>query len=324
MQNVTIAIPTYNRSSELDCLLKSLSEEFDCINVVVSDNASEDGTSDVVKWYKNHTNLSIDYIRNECNLGPDCNYFQAISRVKTEYCFLFGSDDKFEVGAKDAIKGAITKGADIAIFPRITYDSRLEVKRGCESFFYNDDLLLELKTDDDFKGYFDNCKSLGGVFSYISSILFKKDVWNDNAETRVFFGTAYSHVAALFHGLIDSLDRKIYISKDAIISCRTGNDHFASLGVLKRYQIDWDGYEALAKKYFPRVSCHLTSILGRQMTARQCLALSHSLKVTGNHEQIKFVTNRLKKSEWGNGLLLKWKLCTHVPVKLVDIVRAAS
>src|SRR5258708_7388899 len=105
MQNdrplLTIAVPTYNRSSFLNELLSCLFEQ--CmsdrrIELLVSDNASTDETPAIVAGYVDRR-LQIRYLRNLSNIGADANFMQCFEKAKGKYVWLIGDDDIVVPGA---------------------------------------------------------------------------------------------------------------------------------------------------------------------------------------------------------------------------------
>ncbi len=90
---VTIALPTYNRAgSYLKPSLDSLiGQTYKNVEILISDNASEDDTEAVCREYEMH-DPRIKYFRRTENIGPwgNANFFR--SKVGGEY-FLQASDD---------------------------------------------------------------------------------------------------------------------------------------------------------------------------------------------------------------------------------------
>ena len=76
---LTIAIPTWNRASFLALNLERLSQEglntWDLVEVLISDNASTDGTQRVVSEAV-AVGMPVRYIRNAENIGSDANIAQ--------------------------------------------------------------------------------------------------------------------------------------------------------------------------------------------------------------------------------------------------------
>lgn len=92
---LTVAIPTYNRAPCLDRLLNVLLQELeheDRVEVIVSDNASTDRTSDVVKTYQ-QKGLPIRYLCNQENRGADFNILQCYEEATGHYAWIFSDDD---------------------------------------------------------------------------------------------------------------------------------------------------------------------------------------------------------------------------------------
>lgn len=94
MSYLTLAIPTYNRSNYLEKMLSSLSYSEDNrehLEILVIDNCSTDSTSEVIDKFR--TEHSINYIKNDFNIGPDENFKKCITLAKSKYVWIFGDDD---------------------------------------------------------------------------------------------------------------------------------------------------------------------------------------------------------------------------------------
>ena len=93
---LTIAIPTYNRSSHLGMLLSVLATELrglgERVQVLVLDNASPDGTADVVQSFLPRI-ANLTHRRNQSNIGPDHNIRNAYRDPGTPYVWVLGDDD---------------------------------------------------------------------------------------------------------------------------------------------------------------------------------------------------------------------------------------
>ena len=92
---LTIAIPTYNRAWCLRGLLPILADELKNeprVELIVSDNASPDGTSSVLENFVAR-GLRVRYIRNTENIGPDANFLQCFEQARGKYVWIFSDDD---------------------------------------------------------------------------------------------------------------------------------------------------------------------------------------------------------------------------------------
>ncbi len=101
---LSICIPTYNRAGYIrDCLDSIISQFTDPemqkrVEIVISDNASSDNTTEVVKEYQAKY-PTILYSRSETNLGFDRNFLNVINHAQGKYCFSIGDDDAFLPGS---------------------------------------------------------------------------------------------------------------------------------------------------------------------------------------------------------------------------------
>jgi glycosyltransferase involved in cell wall biosynthesis len=96
---LTIAIPTYNRSVYLAETLKQLQSELKycakyVVEILVSDNASPDGTQGVVQDSVD-AGLMVRYKRNLGNIGSDANIAQCFNMAYGHYVLILGDDDLF-------------------------------------------------------------------------------------------------------------------------------------------------------------------------------------------------------------------------------------
>lgn len=98
---LTIAVPTYNGAGTiknmLDILLPQITNE---VEVIISDNCSNDQTANIIKDYEINYSF-IKSVRNEKNIGADGNFLQCIRMAKGKFTMLISDDDIItEVGVK--------------------------------------------------------------------------------------------------------------------------------------------------------------------------------------------------------------------------------
>ncbi|MFZ0394976.1 MAG: glycosyltransferase family 2 protein [Terracidiphilus sp.] len=108
---LTIAIPTYNRQRMLEQLLADLIDQIGPdtrVELLVSDNASPDGTPGVVRHLLDQ-GVAIRSIRNETNLGPDRNILQCFLEATGNYVWVFSDDDLLQPGTVQRILAVIAK-----------------------------------------------------------------------------------------------------------------------------------------------------------------------------------------------------------------------
>jgi len=95
---LSICIPTYNRVRYLKELLSAVLAQADTdgVEIVVSDNASTDGTA---KYLRTIKHPGLRWWTNEENIGGDRNFLKCVAEAKGEYVWLFGDDDIMPAGA---------------------------------------------------------------------------------------------------------------------------------------------------------------------------------------------------------------------------------
>jgi glycosyltransferase involved in cell wall biosynthesis len=85
MKDLSICIPTYNRLPFLKWTLEKTAADFPQAKIIVSDNASTDGTKDA--------ELPGRYMRQQTNIGAFPNMRAALLAASTKYCVFLGDDD---------------------------------------------------------------------------------------------------------------------------------------------------------------------------------------------------------------------------------------
>lgn len=98
---VTIAIPTYNRKSYLEQALDSIRKQtYSNIEIIVSDNHSDDGTEEfMLQYIKNHSTMDIIYYRQNENLGSMLNWENCLKKATGDYLTVLSDDDLLEPDA---------------------------------------------------------------------------------------------------------------------------------------------------------------------------------------------------------------------------------
>lgn len=93
MPLVTIGIPTFNRLGTLRRTIASvLAQEYSNFQVVISDNASTDGTEAACIEYAQQ-DKRIRYVRQTKNLGPTANFNAVLAGATGEYFMWLADDD---------------------------------------------------------------------------------------------------------------------------------------------------------------------------------------------------------------------------------------
>lgn len=93
---LSIGLPVYNGERFLPEVLKSLSSQtFEDWNLLVSDNASTDGTKDIIDWFATR-DRRIRSIRHNINIGAIENFKFVLSQAYTPYFMWAAADDRWD------------------------------------------------------------------------------------------------------------------------------------------------------------------------------------------------------------------------------------
>jgi abequosyltransferase len=309
---LAICIPTYNMAQWLPDLLDSIVQQLpgfeDDIEVVISDNASTDNTAWVVSNYASRI-PKLRYCQHAVNQGADRNFLAAPGMAAAQFCWLFGADDALAPGAlAGAVKLLRETPAAVIVTNRICCNVNLTPKRE-ESFFKSKEGgLYDFTSDTDIEAYFAASRSLGAIFSYLSSLIVRREAWNSIGVDESFIGSAYIHVfkvlSILFHGSYEF--RKVQHWAFPAVLTRLGNDSFMTQGYVQRFFIDLNGYTRLCATLPPKWRRQSYSIIRSHIKFRRLVKINL------------FMTN----SQWIKAKLLLTECCWDISIiNLLTFVR---
>ena len=173
IMTLSICIPTYNRAAFLKELLPGVLAQVDSgeVEIVVSDNASTDGTSE---YLSSIDNAHLRWWSNAENIGGDRNFLKCVEEARGEYVWLFGDDD---VLPNDSV-------ARVLNFLRVENPALLiSVGRDVESRLYGDYRSLLKDEGDDF----------ALAHTLISANIFKRELF-DMKLAREKLWVQYAHM----------------------------------------------------------------------------------------------------------------------------------
>jgi glycosyltransferase involved in cell wall biosynthesis len=90
---VSILIPVFNRENYIaECIQSALNQTFSDFEIVIVDNASDDGTWKICQKFSDLDNR-VRIFRNTHNIGPVRNWFRCVEEARGEFGKLLFSDD---------------------------------------------------------------------------------------------------------------------------------------------------------------------------------------------------------------------------------------
>lgn len=263
---LSVCIPTFNRAELLRETLQSFLPQLrPGVQIVVSDNASTDHTSEVVTQFRSQY-PDVVYHRWPVNMGADRNYLKTIELAEGEYCWMFGSDDTIGPNAVSQVLEQLDASVDIVLCNRLecTCDmipwmrqNWLREDIGPTTFRFSESGVI--------RRYLELSLLPGALFSYLSSIIVRRSAWNSVRYDERFTGTAYSHAFILL-SLVRQGCRLKYDPRH-LVNSRGGNDSFRQAGVARRTLLDLRGYGAIRDTVFsedPELKQGINTVLYRQ------------------------------------------------------------
>ena len=247
---LSICIPTYNRAQFIVETIQSvISQAGDNVEIVIVDGASTDNTTEVVNGFRqNFSNLI--YYCSEKNMGVDRDMARTIELSRGDYCWMLSDDDLLKPGAINRILEEIGSGYEIYLC-NVTACS-LTMKPRHDRYWLSRvvrDRVFNLHEKKDFIEYCNNADSIGALFSYMSSVVLRREEWNKTGYNYDFDGSAYALASSLF-SFTKRKCRLKYI-RSSLVLWRNDNESFQNAGgLVKRFLLDFNGYLKLADKYF--------------------------------------------------------------------------
>lgn len=119
---LSICIPTFNRAGILPRALANLHESIesgplrDHVEICLSDNASTDATSEVIRRFAADSRVPFRHVRQETNLGFSRNLDQAGRLAQGRYLLFFGDDDRLAPRAMRLLAEAIHSECPVTVF----------------------------------------------------------------------------------------------------------------------------------------------------------------------------------------------------------------
>lgn len=242
-------MPTYNYGRYIRTAIESIrSQAEDDLEVIVLDSGSTDDTRRVVEalaasW------PAVRYVRRDSRGGIDRDLASSVELARGDYCWLLSADDALQKGALRRMVGELDGGCDIVLCNRVWCDASLNPVR-TESWLSNGgaDRVVDLAQEREVGRYLADARSLGALFSFMSSIVFRREAWIRARADASLVGTHYAHVQRLF--AIGRQGGRLKYLAEPLVLCRGGADSFRAGGLAARLLIDLRGYSKLADELF--------------------------------------------------------------------------
>ncbi|MCK9602792.1 MAG: glycosyltransferase family 2 protein [Candidatus Omnitrophica bacterium] len=286
---LSFCIPTYNFGDFLGETLESIiSQAGDSVEIVIVDSASTDNTREVVGNFQKRFSR-IRYCLREKRMDVDTDIAKAVELAQGRYCWLMSSDDKIKPHAVGRMIKELDLDNDIYLCNRTECNFMMEpIRDRLWLSKETGDSVFELSQRGQLMDYLVRTHSIGALFSYCSSLIFKRAKWDSLGYNNEFSGTGYAHVFRLFSFRKSGCSLK-YV-KEPLVLCRGDNDSFLSGGKIKRFLLDIDGYRLLASRLFaeePEIKKAFLKVMTKEMRPHYIMEIRSLVNDEAEWAQIK-------------------------------------
>jgi abequosyltransferase len=204
---ISICIPTYKRVDCLKTCLESIVEQFknpfvrENVEVVISDNASGDGTESMVKEFQKEFSNIFYYVNSE-NIGVDRNIINTVEKAKGEFVWFLGDDDVLFPDALEYMLEILSQRKfKYCLVNCLGYDHNMQnpaVKQPnfaiqADEYYDNlHDAILKINQND-----------LVGYFCGLSIQVFDRALWLNWPNKQQYVGTYGLHMYTLLSAMKD-------------------------------------------------------------------------------------------------------------------------
>ena len=312
---LSVCIPTYNFGAFIGETLQSIAAQLqDGVEIVVLDGGSTDDTAEVVGAFVQRY-PQIRYHRQPERGGIDHDMARTVELARGEYCWLFGADDTMRDGCVGRMLARLDGGAELLLCG-VTYCSfEMEPLFEGEVAQIPDETRFDFSVREERLSYFARASTTLALFSFLGSIVFKRERWEEIGLEERFVGSLFAHVARLFAMIAQGVIFD-YLP-DSYVLTRGGNDSFMDQGIVNRYAKVIDSYHELAATYFGDNSAeaaHVRRAVRAEFPLWLALEMRHAVGRERPEElaELRRITHRAY-SEPGSRYWLYRELYDHTP-----------
>lgn len=226
--------------------IESILNQDEEVEIIVSDNASTDGTKEYMEGIKAQ-NQKIKYFRWQETVACGENLLNVVNLASEGYCWLLSDDDQLQEGSLSKVKKILEEYPDLTgLSVNVEgFDVHLSKRKKLR---YSH----RLKKSVHFSSFKVCYKELGAWFGFWSAQIIKKEKWMQALSCKEHEKYLGYHHLYLICKMIKK-DPSWYFLADKCVGYRADNESFSKeYGRLKRYEIDLVTYQKVGRDFFGR------------------------------------------------------------------------
>lgn len=218
---LTVGIPTFNGApfiaEAINSVVECLSpDQLTRVDILVSDNASSDGTAQIVEEYVLRYPTLVTLRRNESNIGFDANVDAIFRSARGDYVHILGDDDFVMQGALSSVFRVLDRHPDVGVIVgQVTF---LDIASGVRS----PGKTYERDATCDGDSFFQLTE--WGTAA-VSSLIIRRSDWLTQPLSR-YVGGHWIHVAAIVNILATGVPG--YVLADDLVTVRVNNPRWGT------------------------------------------------------------------------------------------------
>lgn len=269
---LSICIPTFNRASALDQCLRSVVPQCEQVGaeICISDNASEDRTSDVIAdWQSRYDRIRVNH--HSQNLRIDRNIAACAKLATGDVIWFLSDDDILEDRAVETVLSLVDRHPAVATFivNRREYDSGLMLP-------VHDVKPLTRLADSDGEAVVsieDGLVELGEYLGYLPAWVIRREAWT-KLQPDKFLDTDFVHVGVGLAGThlwaqATGGARRLVVLNRALIRCRLARASWRN----RHYEVWIRNWQKTMKELEPYVAPEALMSVTALVTQRNYLSI---------------------------------------------------
>jgi len=313
MINLTICIPTYNFGAYIEGTLDSIINQVkDDVEVLIFDGGSNDNTEEVV-ISKTHLIRNLRYHKQQYRGGVDRDIDSAVCMARGQYCWLISADDIVLPGSIAKILDSLIVGHDLYICEHSNHIRN--IKDATPYPMFNKEIsgphLFDTRKSANVKKYFESAVTSEPFLGFLSTPIFKRDLWVNTHVPEDIYGTCWIVAGKLLSVL--ARGSNVYVMHQTLLSKRSSNESHIFTNILTQFRIMVINFPMVVGLYYPEGSIGSVELRRVLRSEISLLFLLRTKLAAFDSTNDRMAVSRAVKSMYSDGKLFdRLKYFTYV------------